>query len=181
LLLALLVPVGVGGGMTVSPITSALLDAVDPTSAGLASGVLNAGRQVGGAIGYALFGALLAGAAGFIAGMHLSLAIGVTCLAGTITASALLPCSPTRRRQEVVNSTTTHPPAADRDHVSVRARNGCSGSVLVASPVRPGQVSGGGDGAEGGPVEHPCDRCRSTRSSRPVPGMGAFGRGEDRE
>jgi MFS transporter, DHA2 family, methylenomycin A resistance protein len=95
-LLALLVPVGVGGGMTVPPITAALLDAVDPTSAGLASGVLNAGRQIGGAMGYALFGALIAGPAGFMAGMHLSLAIGVACLAGTITASALLLRSPSK-------------------------------------------------------------------------------------
>jgi MFS transporter, DHA2 family, methylenomycin A resistance protein len=95
-LLALLVPVGVGGGMTVPPITAALLDAVGPTSAGIASGVLNAARQVGGAMGYALFGALIAGPAGFMAGMHLSLAIGVTCLAGTITASALLLRSPAK-------------------------------------------------------------------------------------
>jgi MFS transporter, DHA2 family, methylenomycin A resistance protein len=93
-LLALLVPVGVGAGTTVPPITAALLDAIDPASAGLASGVLNAGRQVGGAIGYALFGALIAGSAGFIAGMHLSLAIGVTCLLITILGSALLLRSP---------------------------------------------------------------------------------------
>jgi DHA2 family methylenomycin A resistance protein-like MFS transporter len=89
-LLVLLVPVGVGAGTTVPPITAALLDAIDPASAGLAAGVLNAGRQVGGAIGYALFGALIAGSAGFIAGMHVSLAVGVVCLVVTITGSALL-------------------------------------------------------------------------------------------
>jgi DHA2 family methylenomycin A resistance protein-like MFS transporter len=89
-LLALLVPIGVGAGTTVPPITAALLDAIDPASAGLASGVLNAGRQVGGAMGYALFGALLAGSAGFVAGMHLSFAIGTACLVATITGSVLL-------------------------------------------------------------------------------------------
>jgi DHA2 family methylenomycin A resistance protein-like MFS transporter len=95
-LLALLVPVGVGAGMATPAMTAALLDAVDPASAGLASGLLNASRQVGGAMGYALFGALIAGSVGFVAGMHLSLAISVACLAATIAGSALLLRSPAR-------------------------------------------------------------------------------------
>jgi MFS transporter, DHA2 family, methylenomycin A resistance protein len=96
-LLALLVPIGVGAGMAVPPMTAAVLDAVGPTSAGLASGVLNACRQIGGAIGYALFGTLLAGTAGFVAGMHQSLVIGVACLAATTAGSTLLRSATYRR------------------------------------------------------------------------------------
>jgi DHA2 family methylenomycin A resistance protein-like MFS transporter len=94
LLLALLVPVGIGGGMTVPPMTAALLDSVEATSAGLASGILNAGRQVGGALGVALFGALVAGSTGFLVGMHVSLAIGAGMLLVTATTSVLLLPSP---------------------------------------------------------------------------------------
>ena len=40
---------------------------------GLASGVLNASRQVGGAVGIALLGALVASGRGFTAGMPLAM------------------------------------------------------------------------------------------------------------
>ncbi|GAB3437299.1 hypothetical protein GCM10027569_92040 [Flindersiella endophytica] len=50
-LLALLVPVGIGSGVAVPAMTAALLESVNSASAGLASGILNAARQVGGALG----------------------------------------------------------------------------------------------------------------------------------
>lgn len=42
-----MVPVGVGGSLTVPPLTSLLLEVVPATRAGTASGVLNTARQVG--------------------------------------------------------------------------------------------------------------------------------------
>jgi DHA2 family methylenomycin A resistance protein-like MFS transporter len=77
-ILGLVVPLGIGGGLSVPPITAALLDAVDAARAGLASGVLNAGRQLGGALGVAIFGVLLTG--GFVTGMRISLAAGAALL-----------------------------------------------------------------------------------------------------
>jgi DHA2 family methylenomycin A resistance protein-like MFS transporter len=70
----LLVPISVGGGLIVPPLTSALLETVDAAQAGLAAGVLNAARQLGSAVGVAVFGALLG--AGFVTGMHRAVLVG---------------------------------------------------------------------------------------------------------
>jgi MFS transporter, DHA2 family, methylenomycin A resistance protein len=59
---AILLPFGLGGGLGVPALTTALLESVDADRAGLAAGLLNAGRQFGGALGVALFGRLAAGA-----------------------------------------------------------------------------------------------------------------------
>lgn len=53
-----LIPLGMG--LAVPPMTTAILSAVEPRLAGTASGVLNAARQVGGALGVAVYGALAA-------------------------------------------------------------------------------------------------------------------------
>ncbi|GAB2696976.1 MFS transporter [Kitasatospora kifunensis] len=93
--LALLVPLGIGGGLAVPPLTSAMLEAVDAERAGLASGILNSARQIGGAIGVAVFGALAAGGSGFIAGMHTSLLVaGLALLLAAAAVLALLPRHP---------------------------------------------------------------------------------------
>jgi MFS transporter, DHA2 family, methylenomycin A resistance protein len=54
-----LIPLGVG--LAVPLMTTALLSTVPQSRSGIASGVLNTVRQAGGAIGVALFGALMAG------------------------------------------------------------------------------------------------------------------------
>ncbi len=51
---------GVGMALTMSPMTSAALSAVSVDKAGVASGVLNTFRQVGGSLGIAVGGAILA-------------------------------------------------------------------------------------------------------------------------
>jgi DHA2 family methylenomycin A resistance protein-like MFS transporter len=53
-----LIPLGMG--LAVPPMTTSILSAVAPRMAGTASGVLNAARQVGGALGVAVYGALAA-------------------------------------------------------------------------------------------------------------------------
>lgn len=71
-------PVGIGGGAVVPAMSSAVLEAVAPTHAGIASAELNTARQTGGAVGVALFGTLIAG--NLTLGLGLSLAIAATAL-----------------------------------------------------------------------------------------------------
>jgi DHA2 family methylenomycin A resistance protein-like MFS transporter len=55
--------------------TSTLLGSATKHYSGVASGVLNAMRQSGSVVGVALFGSLLGGAGGFIAGTRIALVI----------------------------------------------------------------------------------------------------------
>jgi DHA2 family methylenomycin A resistance protein-like MFS transporter len=74
-----LMPAGMGLG--VPAMTTTVLASVDKARSGLASGVLNAGRQAGGAIGVAIFGALATGGAGAIVdGLRSSAMIAVASL-----------------------------------------------------------------------------------------------------
>jgi DHA2 family methylenomycin A resistance protein-like MFS transporter len=81
LLALLLVPMALGCALTVPPLTAAMMDAVPAERAGLAAGVLNSARQTAGALGIAVFGALVSD--GFVAGMRLSLVISAALLALT--------------------------------------------------------------------------------------------------
>ena len=72
LVAVMMVPVGVGGSFTVPPIIALVMDHVPAERAGTASGVVNTARQVGGSLGVAVFGALLAGQ-GFMDGLRTSL------------------------------------------------------------------------------------------------------------
>ena len=81
-ILVLLVPMGIGGGLSIPPLTAALLEALPPERAGLASGVFNAARQFGGGLGVAVFGGLIA--TGFISGMHVALVLGAIGVAATL-------------------------------------------------------------------------------------------------
>ena len=81
-ILVLLVPMGVGGGLAIPPLTAALLEALPPERAGLASGVFNAARQFGGGLGVAVFGGLIANE--FVSGMHLALMLSAAGVATTL-------------------------------------------------------------------------------------------------
>jgi DHA2 family methylenomycin A resistance protein-like MFS transporter len=95
LVTALLVPIGIGGALAMPPVTAHVLDSVPGHRAGTASAVFNTFRQLGGAIAIAVFGALLAGRAGFVAGMQTSLTIAAALLLATATASLFI--RPARR------------------------------------------------------------------------------------
>ncbi|MGW9133480.1 MFS transporter [Streptomyces sp. NPDC055681] len=90
LFVALMVPIGAGGGLAVPALTSLLLDHVPAERAGTASGVLNTSRQVGGALAVAVFGAMVAGRSGFLPGMDASLLIAAAAVLITTVASFLL-------------------------------------------------------------------------------------------
>ncbi len=78
---------GIGIALTVPSVMNAALAGTQPGHAGIAAGVLNSARQVGGALGVALFGSTI-GAAGpgrFVFAMHVSIVV-----AGVALLSALL-------------------------------------------------------------------------------------------
>jgi MFS transporter, DHA2 family, methylenomycin A resistance protein len=89
-----LIAAGFGMAFTMPAATAAVIEAAPAERAGIASGVLNAGRQAGGAIGVALLGTLVAGRS-FVAGMHA--AMGVS--AASFLAGALVTAIWVQRRR----------------------------------------------------------------------------------
>jgi EmrB/QacA subfamily drug resistance transporter len=99
---------GLGMAMTMSPMTAAAMGAVPVDKAGVGSGVLNSFRQLGGSLGIALMGAILAsyvtasprspeGAQQFVNGLHAALLV-----AAAITfAAAVVAVALVRTRPEV--------------------------------------------------------------------------------
>jgi EmrB/QacA subfamily drug resistance transporter len=107
-LLPALVIGGAGMAITMSPMTSAAMGAVPPDKAGVGSGVLNSFRQVGGALGIAIMGAIVAsyvhtpvrsllGKQEFVNGLHAALLVS----AGIAFAAALVAVLLVRTRPEV--------------------------------------------------------------------------------
>ena len=74
---------GIGMGLTMTPTTAAAMSAVPVDKAGVGSAVLNSARQVGGSLGIAVMGAIVASASDFLTGFHDSLQVGaLLCLVG---------------------------------------------------------------------------------------------------
>lgn len=76
LLVAPLVATGFGMAFTMPAATAAVMGAAPDERGGIASGVINAARQVGGVIGIALLGALVSRRATFITGLHVAVIVG---------------------------------------------------------------------------------------------------------
>ena len=89
-LAALMVPVGLAGPLVMPPLIAVLLNSVPARRAGVASGVFNTSRQIGGALAVAVFGALLAHRAGFLPGVRASLLIAAAVALAAAAASGLL-------------------------------------------------------------------------------------------
>ena len=88
----LMMLVGLAGPLVMPPLTAVLLNSVPARQAGVASGVFNTSRQVGGALAVAVFGALLAHRASFLPGVRASLLIAavVTLAAAAVSRLASL-------------------------------------------------------------------------------------------
>ena len=131
---------GVGGGLIVPAITSALLGSVDPSFSGIASGTLTAMRQVGSVLGVALLGSLLA-SQGAVNGLRAGCVIGVGLAACVAGLSLCLPRSRLARVLPRVLPRVLHSGAArgveDAEHAK-RVRAGVLQAVLS---VR-GQIDG---------------------------------------
>jgi DHA2 family methylenomycin A resistance protein-like MFS transporter len=80
LIAALVVLIGGGGSIAMPQITGLVLAGVPPERAGIASGIFNTFRQVGGAVAIAIFGALVAAPSGFLPGMRVSLGLAAAAL-----------------------------------------------------------------------------------------------------
>jgi MFS family permease len=87
---ALMILVGLGGPLVMPPVMVLLLEAVPARRAGVASGVFNTSRQVGGALAVAVFGALLASRATFLPGLRDSLFTAAAAVLGAAAVSLLL-------------------------------------------------------------------------------------------
>lgn len=91
-LAAPLLVIGLGAGTTTPAMSLSILNSVDRSQSGLASGLLNGARQTGGVIGVALLGALIGEPATFDgARSAFLLAAGALALAGIVALSALRP------------------------------------------------------------------------------------------
>ncbi len=78
---------GVGMGMTMTPVTAAAMSAVPVDKAGIGSAVLNSARQVGGSLGIAVMGSIVASASSYLVGFHDALRVGaLLCLVGAAVA-----------------------------------------------------------------------------------------------
>jgi len=82
--------VGLAGPLVMPPLMAVLLQAVPTARAGVASGVFNTSRQVGGALAVAVFGALLASRATFLPGLRASLLIAAAVALATAAVSLLI-------------------------------------------------------------------------------------------
>ena len=71
--------------------TTAVMDAAPDSRGGTAAGLINTARQVGGALGVAMAGALVSGAMGFVPGLHVALAVcgGAFLLGAAVTAATV--------------------------------------------------------------------------------------------
>lgn len=74
-LAVVMIPVGLTAGFINPPVSAVLLNHVDAHLAGVASGIYNTGRQVGGALAIAVFGILLSGPADLLPGMRACMVI----------------------------------------------------------------------------------------------------------
>ncbi|ORT57976.1 DHA2 family efflux MFS transporter permease subunit [Streptomyces sp. CB03238] len=97
-LLFALIATGLGQTMTALSATAAIIEAAPEDSAGIASAVFNVFRQVGSAVGVALFGTLTASAGDFTSGLRLSAGIA----AAAFLVGALLAVAAVRRRDGLV-------------------------------------------------------------------------------
>jgi DHA2 family methylenomycin A resistance protein-like MFS transporter len=74
-------------GSTMTPVTAAAMSAVAVDKAGIGSAVLNSSRQVGGSLGIAVMGAIVASGTDFLTGFHDALRVGaLLCLVGAAVA-----------------------------------------------------------------------------------------------
>jgi EmrB/QacA subfamily drug resistance transporter len=78
---------GFGMGLTMTPVTAAAMSAVAVDKAGVGSAVLNSARQVGGSLGIAIMGSIVAAASNYLTGFHDALRMGsALCLVGAAVA-----------------------------------------------------------------------------------------------
>jgi MFS family permease len=94
LLAVVMIPVGICGPLAMQPTTAVLLESVPAYRSGVASGVFNASRQLGGALAVAVFGTLLASRVNVWHGLRESMVIAAVLAFAAAAANPLLKPAP---------------------------------------------------------------------------------------
>ena len=81
---------GLGGAINMPCLANLVLKSVQPERGGIASAVFNTMRQVGGAVGIAIFGALTSLMPNLLAGMAASLSIAVALMLALLATTSSL-------------------------------------------------------------------------------------------
>ena len=89
LIAVLIIPIGICGPLAMQPTTGVLLQSVPAHRAGVAGGVFNTSRQLGGALAVAVFGALVANTAQVLNGLRESLVIAAAVAVAAAVANLL--------------------------------------------------------------------------------------------
>ncbi|MFI9275472.1 MFS transporter [Kitasatospora sp. NPDC052896] len=114
-LLLCLLPVGFGGGLIVPTMTTRLLESAPPELAGAASGAFNTARQVGGAVGVAVFGPLLGTGSELTQGFRLCVLLSVAAAAlGALISATVLRRRPTEPAPGTAEAPAGQAPAGIR-------------------------------------------------------------------
>jgi DHA2 family methylenomycin A resistance protein-like MFS transporter len=101
ILLLPLLAIGFGISYTMPAATAAIIDAAPADRAGIASGALNASRQVGSTLGVAVFGSLVAATTSFVTAFQVSVIIGgVVFAAAAVLTAVTIPQQVRRGRGE---------------------------------------------------------------------------------
>jgi MFS family permease len=99
---------GLGCGMTVPAMTTAVLNAVPKSQVGVASALLNASRQLGGVLGVAILGSILGSLSdrsAFLAGMRIALLlVALLFLLGSMLTSTSWPTKTNGLHNEILAS-----------------------------------------------------------------------------
>jgi DHA2 family methylenomycin A resistance protein-like MFS transporter len=106
LLACLLAVLGFGLASVLPAMTESALAHAPRAQAGIASGMLNVSRQVGGVIGVAILGALVSNQQTFLSGMHLAFGIAGGVLVFALGAAWVFMAEPNRRQSKCENSVT---------------------------------------------------------------------------
>jgi sugar phosphate permease len=90
----MMIPIGTSGPLAIPPTTALLLNSVPAHRSGVAAGVFNTSRQLGGALAVAVFGALLANRTRVLHGLRESLLIAAAAAFAAAAANLLLKPAP---------------------------------------------------------------------------------------
>jgi DHA2 family methylenomycin A resistance protein-like MFS transporter len=96
---------GLGMSLVMPAATAAVMEAAPSERGGLAAGTLNAARQVGGAVGVALLGTLVAHRASFVGGLRIAMLVaGAVFALGAVLTVLFVerPIGPRRRQRHVL-------------------------------------------------------------------------------
>ncbi|WP_083418504.1 chorismate mutase [Pseudofrankia sp. BMG5.36] len=132
-LIPTLAAAGAGVGLAMPALVATAVGAAPAERIGLASGLNNTARQVGGALGVALLGGIVAGSHSVAAGTRVGLAVAAAAYLLAALVCGALPGRPGRDRQSRTTTKETHHALEDRPHL-LSGRAAVTAGELDARP-----------------------------------------------